>query len=473
MQYDSLRAVASVPIIINGKFAMTPWERRASIAFAACLTAVTSSTLSNAETLRQAVARTLAENPEIAALRSNRLAIDQELEAAKGLGLPKLDAEGKTGYIWREQSSGGGLTAFEDDTYRYTLGGTLSVPLYDGRKTRSEVARQTARVQSARHRVKDTASSLALEAVRAYMEVMRARNVAEIAHQNLIAHRSIMQRVVESARAGRSNDADLKQARSRIESAKASLTEARAKSQNARSLYFAVVGSDPKNLSGVSVPFGRLPRSIKAAITIARENAPSIIALSHDHEAAQAAIGTAESEFHPKLSLEISGYSERNRNESFDDRDDVSALLVLRKNLYNGGIDRARVEEARHRSEQVYHTLQNAQRLLEKEIRLSWIAIKASRERSDSLAKQARLSRSLTSLYARQFDIGSRSLLDLLDIRNEVFVSETALATERFVAGFNVYRIMAAMGTLIDELDAEVPQEGITPPEPWRAVIIR
>ncbi|MEL6420828.1 MAG: TolC family outer membrane protein [Pseudomonadota bacterium] len=452
---------------------MTWWDRRAPLIALAFVFVGMITFPSHAETLRGVVNRTLSENPEIAALRANRRAIDEELEAAKGLGLPKLDVEGKAGYIWREQTSGGGLSAFEDDTHRYSLGGTLSVPVYDGFKTRNEVARQTARVQSARFRVQDTASSLALEAIRAYMEVMRAQKIVSIAHQNIIAHRAIMQRVVESRRAGRSTDVDLKQARSRIASAKASHVEARAKLANAKSLYFAVIGSSPKNLKPVSPPFNRLPGSVKEAILKARENAPALIALSFDHEAAEAAIGTAESEFHPKVSVEVSGNTVRNANDAFDDQDDFSAMLVFRKNLYNGGIDRARIEEARHRSEQVYHTRRNARRLLEKEIRLSWVAIRSSRERTTALAQQADLSRGLTSLYASQFRIGNRSLLDLLDIRNEVFVSETALATEQFIAGFNVYRIMAAMGTLVEEMEGALPEEGVTPPAEWRAIIVR
>ncbi len=417
-----------------------------------------------ADDLRSIVERTLFTNPEIQALMANRLAIDEDLEAAKGLGRPKLDVTGKGGYLRRENDKEGALDDFDDDTMQGSVSGMIELPVFDGWKTFYEVERQGNRVNSARHRVADTANSLALQAIQAYLEVQRAGRVLRISEDNLEAHRKFQSRVKSRVAGGKSPEAELVQARARVASAEASLIDAKARHIDAQSLFVSVVGEAPGRLAPATSPDAHLPGSVEEAVALAVANAPSLSALRHDALAAEAAIGTAESEFYPKVGIEVAASHESSEDGDFGLSNELTAMLTLKKNLYNGGIDTSRVREAKHRHDQAERTAENAARFIEKEVRISWLAIRSARQRLETIARQRDENRQLVVAYTSQFDLGQRSLLDILDIQNEIFVNETTLATEQLSAVFNSYRVLAAIGTLVAALDLPLPDEAIAEP---------
>lgn len=423
-----------------------------------------------ADSLRDVVERTVQTNPEVAALRANRLATDEELEAAKGLGRPRLDVRGAAGYVAHDEASLGGA-GYEADTYRREVSGIASMPLFDGWKTYYEVDRQGNRVNSARHRVADTANSIALQAVQAYLEVQRAQAVLEIAEENVGAHREILGRVQARANAGKSARSEAVQAEARLNAAEAARVEAQARFIDAQSLYISVVGDAPAGLAPVSIPGHMLPASAEEAVERAVADAPSLIALHHDVLSAEAEVGTAESEFYPKLDVEVAGRVKDDTDHNYTDEQEVSVQLVLKKNLYNGGIDSARVRETKHRIDQSRSIEANARRLIEKEVRLSWLAMQSAKQRATLLAEQVENNQALVAAYTGQFELGERSLMDILDVQNEIFTARSDLVTERYARVYNAYRLLAAMGSLLQALEVAMPEEALTEPDLWQAFV--
>lgn len=417
------------------------------------------SPIAGAEGLRSVVGKTLGSNPELSALASNRLAIDEELEAAKGISGPTVDVKAAAGYAWTSQLKDNGIDpGFEDETGRVELSGVIQLPVFDGWKTYYEVERNAYRVESARFRVSDTANSLALQAIQTYLEIQRANAVVAISEKNVRAHRSYLSRVQTRVAGGSAAEAEMIQARTRLAAADAALIEAQARLQDAFAAYLAVVGEPPGKLEPVGAP-RYLPASVQTAVEDAVSFAPSLNALSNDVAAAQSAIGTAEAEFYPKVNVEIAGDHTVDSDVDFSDESNFTALLVVKKNLYNGGVDTARVREARHRAEQARQTAMNAQRQIEKEVRLSWMAMRSAKERQVVLRRQLDHNRALVVAYGKQFDLGQRSLMDILDVQNEIFTTETTLASESFSGTFNSYRVLAATGKLLEALDLGLPDE--------------
>ena len=453
----------------GGRMSMKPRGLRLALTIAAACVGFTSS--SSAESLKSVVEKTLTSNPEIGALIANRLAIDQELEAAKGLGRPTLDVRGSAGYVWTDQQKGTSPTGFEDDTAEYNISAVASMPIFDGWKTSYEVENNANRVDSARHRVADTANSLGLQAIQVYLEVQRAGAVLEIAERNVRVHRTYLSRVNTRIAGGAAAEAEGLQARSRLADSEAALIEARSRLTDAWSAYIAVVGEQPGSLSPAGRP-GHMPKSAGEAVEIALQFAPSLIALHHDAEAARAAIGSAESEFYPKLNLEVSADHKGDQDKDFTDESNFKALVVGKLNIYNGGIDTARVREARFRASQAEQTALNARRQIEKEVRLSWLAIMSANARAQVLRHQLEQNKALVGAYLKQFDLGQRSLMDILDVQNEIFTTETTIASENFSGTFNSYRVLAAMGRLLDALNLPLPDEATREPDRYRRIAI-
>jgi len=417
-----------------------------------------------AESLQAAVEKALSSHPELGAIRFNRHAIDHELTAARGLSLPSVDLRAAAGRQRTYDRSALGIVSGDDYHGHRDVSALLSQRLFDGFEARHEQARQQHRVESSRWRVNDTANAIALRTVQAYLEMQRALSVLDSARANLAAHERLMSRVHQRVDGGRGSASDLSEAGGRAANAKALVIEAQARAADAEALYRSATGHAPGRLEAVLIPVKALPTSVEAAVGEARVAAPSVIATEHDTTAAEAAVGVARSRFYPKLNLELSADRGWGVSENDDRSVDTRAMLVVRWNLLNGGIDKARVWEAKARAFEAAEISENTRRIVERETRVSWNAIASARSRVPVLTRQLAANRQTRSSYSAQFDAGQRRLLDLLDIQAEVFVAEATLRTEQFVHVFNSLRLLAAMGRLVPALGLELPAEAALPP---------
>ncbi len=449
---------------------------RFRIGVAAGLLAALLGSAARAESLQGVVAEALETHPELSAIRFNRHAIDNELNAARGLRLPTVDARGEYGQHKNRTVTGTGFEDNNDWHEHRSIGVHASQRLFDGFEARSEIERQVNRVESSRWRVNDTANSIALRAVQAYLEVLRARAVRGAAQSNLEQHQALLRRVRARVDAGKANEAEGAEAGARAANAKVLLAEADARLLDAEALFRSAVGRAPGKLTPPVAPRGSLPHSVDAAVGEAVVAAPSVIATQHDVMAAQAAVGSAYSRFYPRVNLELSTDHARGDEEAGDKTMDGRAMLVVRWNLFNGGIDKARIWEARARAAEAAGISANTQRIVERETRVSWHAMSAAATRVPELRRQLDLNRQTRSAYLVQFDAGQRRLLDLLDIQAELFITESTLRTEELVGSFNTYRVLAAMGRLVPALGLDLPPEAVAPPAPtlidgWRTEI--
>jgi adhesin transport system outer membrane protein len=66
------------------------------------------------------------------------------------------------------------------------------------------------------------------------------------------------------------------------------------------------------------------------------------------------------------------------------------------------------------------------------------------------------------SAYQKQFNIGARTLLDLLDSANEMFVAKSAYTNAKYDELYSQYRILASKGALNKHLGVNLPEEILT-----------
>ncbi len=426
-----------------------------------------------ADNLTSVIEEAISTNPEIGAIRFNRRAIDHELQAARGLELPTADVKSDLGRHWNTETTGAGVKDENDWHNHRAVTGTVSQRIFDGFEARHEIARQKNRVESARWRVNDTANSVALRAAQAYLEVQRSSAVLGAARANLQSLQALNGRVQERVNAGKGNASEETEAAARVANAIALVAEAEGRVHDADALFRSVVGRPPGTLGPVKAPVSSLPKSVEDAVSEAAVAAPSVIATQHDTVAAEAAVGSAYSRFSPKVNFELTGETARGDKEDDDRTGDVRAMFVVRWNLLNGGIDKARVYEARARAWEASEISANTQRVIERETRVSWNAMTAAAARIPALSRELDLNRAKRATYIEQFDAGQRRLLDILDAQNEVFVAEASLRTEELVGKYNTYRVLAAMGRLLPALGLSLPEEAVEPPAPtlidsWR-----
>jgi adhesin transport system outer membrane protein len=101
-------------------------------------------------------------------------------------------------------------------------------------------------------------------------------------------------------------------------------------------------------------------------------------------------------------------------------------------------------------------------------VRTSWAALNAARGRRVALQNQVAATAKVRDAYSKQFDLGQRTLLDLLDIQNELFTTRSQLVTEDSTVKFGVFRTLATMGVLLQTMGVPAPAEATRKPNSFR-----
>ncbi len=106
--------------------------------------------------------------------------------------------------------------------------------------------------------------------------------------------------------------------------------------------------------------------------------------------------------------------------------------------------------------------LGQSERQVEQEARLSWNALQSARNQVAAIETQVLANEKVRDAYTQQFNLGQRSLLDVLDSENELFVARGDLVAAKFVELFAGYRMLAVQGQLLSSLGVKNRPEGMT-----------
>lgn len=420
--------------------------------------------------LGQALSTGIATNPEYGEVAASRRATDEELRQGRALYLPSIDMRAETG---AELSNNPSTRAGDDATekkWRNLASITLTQMLFDGFRTKYEVERQQARVTSAANRVRETAELVGLSIVESYLEVLRQRQLLVIARQNIQDHADLMKQIEDGVKAGRSTDADLQQAKERLAASRAAESATRQSLRTAEARYIQVVGDEPGQLQLPEIPYSSLDPDVENAVKKALAYSPTLDIFEADIEVAYAESLGTRSTFYPELDLQVNGTAGHDLGGVDGGDSGASALLVANWNLYRGGADTARAREFIHRHQQAKEARARAAREVEHDVRATWASMVAAGERAKEFAAQSDANTEVVKAYKDQFNLDRRTLLDVLDAQNELFVSRSNTINSEFLEMLAVYRILALKGALLPTLGVSYPRESaLAQSETWSA----
>lgn len=131
----------------------------------------------------------------------------------------------------------------------------------------------------------------------------------------------------------------------------------------------------------------------------------------------------------------------------------------MRYNLYNGGSDSDRSESSAYQLNKAKDLRDSAYRQIEESLRLSWSALDLTLQQKNFLADHVDSAAQTVIAYEKQYGIGQRTLLDLLNTENELFEARKEYLDAHYAEQYAKYRVMNATGVLIDALLVDVPEE--------------
>ena len=422
----------------------------------------------NAMTLQEAVQQAIATNPDIGVVASNREAVDQELRQARGLYLPQIDVAAGVGLESFNDSTSRTSGGDYDDTVRRESSITLQQRLFDGFEAGATVEREMARVESAANRVMENSAVLALDAIGAYLEVLRQRDLVRLAEDNVGYHGQVLGAQRQRLEGGGGSEADVDQTEGRSSRARNTLVTTLQDLRVAEAVFTRIVGSFPGNdLSYPEFPAGALPADLDDAVSLAVRNNLTTKIFEADVRTAEAEVELSEVPLYPAITLEAQ--SEYNDGTSALDTYEFNnqVMIRVRWNIFRGGIDRAARQEALFRLTESKNRRYASVLESQQEMRRSWFELEAARDSIDALEDARDFNRSTLGAYEQQFEVAQRTLLDVLDAENELFVAEGQLITAQTNEQLASYRILAVSGQLLETLGVNAPEQATVEHKSW------
>lgn len=387
----------------------------------------------------------------IHSMMENREALEHEVRRAQAGFGPRVDLTGRAG-VSQYSDASTRRADLDNAMYGYAyVGAQLVQPIWDGFATRSRVRSAKSTLESQRYRVFDTATSLSLDGIIAHIDLLRRRRIFELAEENVARHKDLVRQAEDRAALGADTAADVTQAQSRLQRALSSLSEVKAALRVAEETYARLTGLTPGRLQEVTMPPQLFPTA-QAVFELAGKHNPKLAAYLQDIRAARAGRELADSTFHPQFNLEAGpSYTDRGGDTdrwiySFD------VLGVVRWNIFNSGADLAEHRAAAARIRQARQTMYNYADTLKLEVESTWANYQAAQEQYNHYAKAVEYNKYTCSAYVEQFQIGRRSILDVLDAENELYNSSTQAETARGNILVGAYRLSALTGNMLPEM---------------------
>jgi adhesin transport system outer membrane protein len=413
--------------------------------------------IANGTTISEAVNQTIRTNPDVLIDANRKLSIDEAVKQAEGGYYPKIDFNLGYGNEWSKNITTRPRSGHDDTLIRRESGLTLSQMIYDGSATSSEVDRQQARLSSASRKVMGTSEQIGLRAIEAYLNVLRRSELLKLAQANLDVHEKTFTQIRIRSEGGIGRKADLDQAQARLSLSQANVASAEANLREANIAYNRVVGSMPDSL--VKPEVVEAPVSVDEALNVSLESNPILRSAMADIEAAQAQNKTAESLLKPRLHLELGTSFNNDLDGVHYKNNDAYAMLRMRYNLFNGGSDVAKIAETTIQIQEATEVFHRTQRQVEESLRLSWNSMVTAQDRLPKLLATAEAAARTRDGYAQQFNLGQRTLLDLLDSENELYIGRSNYLDAQYIDLFSRYRLMADMGKLLGTLGVDPREE--------------
>ena len=410
---------------------------------------------SHGQSLNEAVQTTLRTNPDILASRYNVEAAEQLRRQARSGYFPVIDlvlAGGKENSDNATTRAAGyddlSLTR-EDKSVR------LTQLIYDGFSTKNLVMQQTALLDAATARMGSSQDNVSLRAIQVYLEVLRRDAVVTLASDNLLQHEQTLSKIRERFESGVGTKVDVVQTQGRRAQAKSAVMLTQRNAKNGRAEFFRVVGENPGDLADPE-PITGLPGTLGQALEIAYGNNPGLKAAEAELQAAEAARKQAKSGYHPRVDLELGVTRNEDVDGSVGANDDETAVVRMTYNVYRGGADKARTNEAEAREFAARETLRSNRFAVEEDVTLIWNELQDIIMRLEYLEAHVVATEEVLEVYKEQLSLGKRTLLDLLDVQNELLRAQIAYISGQYVELLARYRVLTSTGQLL-------PTMGITP----------
>jgi adhesin transport system outer membrane protein len=411
----------------------------------------------NAQSLEMSVKEVLSNNPIIQERLKNYNATKEDITYAKSGYYPKLDLTIGAGYEDTDNHDRPGIRdeGFSSDVYENTLKYTQNI--FTGFQTFYNVKEEEYKTAAAAYSYIEKVDDTAFRMVDTYLQVMKNNELLQTAKENIEINEKIFNKVQKLYDSGLTTLSEVNKIESSLSLAKSNYVVQENTLLDATYNMHKVLGRY-LNQETMSKPVlkTKLPNTLKEATQFAIQNNPSLLVSNYNLKLSQATFKSSEAPFYPKFDIEISQSFNKNLSSSEGEVDRFSAMFYMKYNIFNGFSDSSTLQKSKSKIHQEVETKNELRRQVIEGLNLSWAAYMKLQEQMKHLQKYKEFSLKTLTLYAKEYDLGRRSLLDLLAAQKDFIGAKVQIINTQYNILFSKYRILDAMGILVSSIVGDV-----------------
>jgi adhesin transport system outer membrane protein len=407
---------------------------------------------SEAQSLKSAVQTALTSNPRMRAQDASVRAAAYELLEMRGAYAPVVSVFATVGPERIDDPAG--LSVRDNDRTKTAreMGLIAELPLFDGYRRANQVYARAARLDRTMFEYLDASETMALTVVQAYIDVARHQQLLAVAQNNLARHLEISRQVTEQVSGGRLPLSDQLQVESRVENAQITIAELGRELATARAKYRELVGAAPGALSLPASP--RIPPSLPALVQSSIANNYRIKQAQANVDTRKFERGINEADYLPQVMLRAGGSAGADLDGSSGQEDRVFVGVQLDWTIFQGGRDERRKALIERQSEALYRRM-SAIREVENLAETAWATYGGNQNISAISARRVATNRELVDQYLQEFQLATRSLIDVLIAETELFASRYEQVNSNAGLAFSGYRMLATQSKLAEHFGVD------------------
>ena len=424
----------------------------------------------SAETLEQALTDAYLINPVLNSERARLRATDEQVALAKSGLRPFISGSGDVGFMHRRtvtqrvppttievpQAMGppteivlpgsGGVS--NETTNPRGVSVQLTQPLFEGFQNLNAIRQAKSTVQAARESLRSVEQTVLLDAVTAYVNVVRDRAIVRLRENDVKVLTEQLKATKDRFDVGEVTRTDVAQAEARRSEALSTLAAAQANLKTSNAAYEQIIGHPPGNLETPPSILHLLPSTLDDSMTLGDGENPIILAAIYQEEASLYAVQQIMGELLPTATLEAQ-YSKRfDQGQGVNEIETTTVTGRLDVPFYQGGGVSARVRQAKETNNQLKKEVEDARLRVHADVIANWGILQSSGPAITSAQAAVSANKIALTGVREEEKVGQRTTLDVLDAQRELLNSQIGLVTalrDRVVAEYSLYVAIGRM----------------------------
>lgn len=401
-----------------------------------------------AQSLREALRQAYRTNPVFLAQQRTVPAAAASVDRARAGYFPRVSANSYYGISETSDASLLSPGAVKTRTRPRGVGLDISQTLFDGARTYNAVGGANQQLTAAQETLRDTEQTLLLDAVTAYVDVLRDRTILTLERQNHASLSEQFRLIRELFSFGDVTTTDVVQVQARVADSRARVSGAEAALKGSEAIYQQIMGSRPVNLS-MPQPADRLvPSNLDAALHQAVLAHPAVLAALATADAAGSQVNVALGEHLPTVTVTGSLTQQMNAEAIGDRRLNGSVFGRVSVPIFSGGETTARVREAKEVSARRRIEIDAVRAQVQANAIRAWSQHQSAKIRLSAAQEQVRAASTALRGVREEFGLGQRTATNVLDAVQDLLSASINLATAQRERILSTYAVSRALGKL-------------------------